>query len=87
MRKQMESELMFPDVPSRDLAIAELSKRGFEIELLLDRVDRHEGIVLTSTVWIKVSGPSELDEDEFFDEMAHLAEQFNGEVLETGPSP
>ena len=90
MKKQMEAELMFNHPDGRDRALAELSKRGFEVELL-DRTDTHEGVLLSLTVWVRVQGVSELSEDEFFDEMAHLANQFNGDVLEAGlqfpPSP
>jgi hypothetical protein len=83
MKQQMEAELLFKDPNGRDLAIAELTKRGFEVELL-DAVDEWEGVVLSPTVWIKVRGASELDEHGFFNEMAQLAEQFNGDVGEAG---
>jgi hypothetical protein len=83
MKQQMQADLMFDHPDSRDRAIAELTKRGFDVELL-DWVDEYEGATLTPTVWIKVRGASELDENEFFDEMQHLAAQFNGEVEEAG---
>ena len=54
--KQMEARLLFNDPNGRDLAIAELTKRGFEVELL-DAVDEWEGVVLSPTVWIKVEAP------------------------------
>jgi hypothetical protein len=79
----MEAELLFDHPAGRDLAVAELTKLGFAVEKL-DWVDEYEGVVLTPTVWIKVRGASELDEHEFFDAMAHLAEQFSGDVVEAG---
>jgi hypothetical protein len=79
----MEAELMFDHPNGRDLAIAELAKHGFEVEIL-DWVDEWEGVVLSETVWIKVRGVSELDEHEFFHGMALLAERFSGDVLEAG---
>ena len=75
MKQRMEAELLFNDPDGRDLAIAELILRGFEVELL-DAVDEWEGVVLTPTVWIKVRGASELDEHGFFDGMTQLAELF-----------
>jgi hypothetical protein len=83
MKQQMYAELMFDHPSGRDRAVAELSKRGFDVEVL-DWVDEYEGVLLTPTVWIKVRGASELDENEFFREMQHLAEQFSGEVVEAG---
>jgi hypothetical protein len=81
--KQMAAELMFDHPNDRDLAIAELTKFGFNVEIL-DWVDAHEGIVFSDTVWIKVRGASELDQDEFFDAMAHLAKRFGGDCIEAG---
>jgi hypothetical protein len=69
MKQQMEAELVFDHPDARDLAVAELTKLGFNVEIL-DWVDEHEGVVLSSTVWIKVRGASELDDHEFFHEMA-----------------
>jgi hypothetical protein len=83
MKQQMEADLMFDHPDGRDRAIAELTKRGFDVEVL-DRVDEYEGVVLTPTVWIKVRGTSELNESEFFDDMMHLAGRFSGEVVEAG---
>jgi hypothetical protein len=83
MKQQMYAELIFDDPNSRDLAVAELTKLGFDVEIL-DWVDEYEGVVLTPTVWVKVSGPYEGSDDEFFDEMAHLAGQFSGDVVEAG---
>ncbi len=59
------------------------TKLGFAVEFL-DWVDEWEGVVLSETVWIRVRGASELDEDGFFNETASLAEQFNGDVGEAG---
>jgi hypothetical protein len=81
--QRMEAELMFDNEGSRDRAIVELTKRGFDIELL-DWVDEYEGVALTPTVWIKVRGASELNDDQFFDEMHRFAAQFSGECLEAG---
>ena len=83
MKQQMEAELLFDRPDGRDQAIAELTKLGFEV-VLLDWVDEHGGVVLSETVWIKVRGASELDEHEFFNWMAQLSEQFNGDVVEAG---
>ena len=83
MKQQMFAELLFDHPSGRDLAVAELTKQGFDVEIL-DWVDEHEGVVLTPTVWIKVRGASELDDHEFFNEMMHLAEQFSGDVVEAG---
>ena len=83
MKQQMQAELMFEHPAGRDLAVAELTKRGFDTEIL-DWVDQYEGVVLSPTVWIRVTGVSELDENEFFDEMQRFAEQFGGEVTEAG---
>lgn len=84
MRQQkMEAELMFDHADNRDRAVAELTKRGFDIEFL-DWVDEYEGVILSPATWIKVRGTSELDEDEFFVAMTQLAEQFGGDVVEAG---
>jgi hypothetical protein len=83
MQQQMEAELIFDHPQGRDLAITELTKLGFGVEIL-DWVDEDEGVVLTPTVWIKVRGPYEGSDHEFFDEMAHLAGQFSGDVVEAG---
>jgi hypothetical protein len=81
--KQMYAELIFDHPHGRDLAVAELTKRGFDVEIL-NWVDEYEGVLLTSTVWVKVRGASELDENEFFREMGSLAGQFDGDVIEAG---
>jgi hypothetical protein len=83
MKRQMEAELMFDHPNGRDLAVAELTKLGFNVEIL-DWVDEYEGVLLTPTVWIKVRGVSELSQDEFMTEMGHLAEQFGGDCNEAG---
>jgi len=83
MKRKMEAELLFDHPNGRDRAVAELIKRGFDVEIL-DWRDEHEGLLLTATVWIKVRGASELDEHEFFREMGHLAGQFDGDVVEAG---
>ena len=83
MKQQMQAELMFDHPNGRDLAVAELTKLGFNVEIL-DWIDEDEGVVLSSTVWIKVRGASELDQDKFFDEMNAFAGQFGGEVIEAG---
>jgi hypothetical protein len=83
MKNRMYAELLFDNPEARDRAIVELNKLGLVVELL-DWVDEHEGVVLSPTVWIKVRGLSELNQDEFFDEMAHLADRFNGDVYEAG---
>ena len=74
----MEAELMFGNSEARDRAIVDLGKLGLEVELL-DQVDEH-----TPTVWIKVTGPYEGSDDEFFREMRHLARRFGGGVEEAG---
>ena len=84
MKQLMEAELMFDNPEARDRAIVELSKLGLEVELLLDQVDEYEGVVLTPTVWIRVTGPYEGSDDEFFREMGHLAGRFGGDVEEAG---
>src|SRR5215472_5476701 len=76
MKQQMEAELLFDCPDARDRAIVELTKRGFDVEIL-DWVDEYEGVLLTPTVWIKVRGASEDTEDEFFAEMHELAKQFS----------
>ena len=83
MLQALEAELMFDHPEGRDLAVAELTKQGFEVEIL-DWVDEYEGIVLSLTVWIKVRGASELDEHEFLAEMGHLVQRFSGDVIEAG---
>jgi hypothetical protein len=83
MTQRMEAEILFDDQAAADAASAVLVTRGFTIERLR-YVDEFEGFVLTPTVWIKVTGASELDEHAFFREMAQLAEQFNGDVCEAG---
>ena len=83
MRQLMEANLLFDTPSDGGLAVAELTKLGFAVEFL-DWVDEWEGVVLSETVWIRVRGASELDEDGFFNEMASLAEQFNGDVGEAG---
>jgi hypothetical protein len=88
-QQMMEAQLMFDDSKSRDLAVVELAKHGFNVENL-DWVDEYKGVILSSTVWIKVRGVSELDQHKFFDEMHHLAARMGGECLEAGyadPSP
>jgi hypothetical protein len=77
--QQMEAELMFGDPDSRDRAVVELTKQGFNIEFL-DWTDECG----TPTVWIKARGASELNDSAFFDEMMQFALPFNGEVLEAG---
>jgi hypothetical protein len=83
MTQRMEAELLFDHPAGRDLAVVEFTKLGFDVEIL-DWVDRYEGVVLSPTVWIRVRGASELGEHEFFNEMAHLAEQYGGDVVEAG---
>jgi hypothetical protein len=85
MRLAMEAELLFDTPMARDLAVAELTKQGFDVEIL-DWVDEHEGVVLTPTVWIKVRGFYEGSDDEFFNEMGHIANTAGGEVIEAGYS-
>ena len=80
MLQAMEAEIMFDGPEGRDRAIVELAKRGYAIELLLDRVDGCG----TPTVWITVRGATELDEDQFFDTMKRVAEPFGGTVLKAG---
>jgi hypothetical protein len=83
MKQRMEAELIFDHPDGRDLAVAKLTKQGFDVEIL-DWVDECEGVILSPTVWIKARIWTELDEDEFFNEMAHLARQFSGDVVEAG---
>jgi hypothetical protein len=83
LKQRMEAELMFDNPEARDRAIVALTKRGFEVELL-DYVDEYEGVILTPTVWIAVTGAYAGSEDAFFDEMRHLAEHFSGDVMEAG---
>jgi len=83
MKQRMEAELIFDHPDGRDLAVAELTKQGFDVEIL-DWVDECEGVIVSPTVWIKVRGASELGEYEFFNEMARLAQQFSGDVVEAG---
>jgi hypothetical protein len=83
MKQQMYAELIFDHPNNRNFAVAELTEQGFDVEIL-DWVDEFEGVVLSPTVWIKVRGPSELEQDEFFNEMAALAEHFGGDVVEAG---
>jgi hypothetical protein len=83
MKQLMEADLMFDGPEDRDRAIVELTKQGFSVEKL-DWVDAHNGILLTPTVWIRISGAYEGNDDEFFDEMMNLAGQFGGEVVEAG---
>jgi hypothetical protein len=83
MKQQMYAELLFDHPEARDRAIIELTKQGFEIELL-DYVDEYEGVILTPTVWIAVRGAYAGSDDAFFDEMAHLAGHFSGDVCEAG---
>jgi hypothetical protein len=83
MKQQMQAELIFGHPSGRDLAVAELTELGFNVEIL-DWVDEHEGVVLSPTVWIKIRGASELSESKFFNEMADLAGWFSGNVIEAG---
>jgi hypothetical protein len=85
VKLQMEAELLFDNPKARDRAIVEIRKRGLDVELL-DYVDEHEGVLLSATVWIRVCGLSELDDDEFFDEMSRMADQLNGFLYEAGYS-
>ena len=87
MSQLMEAILMFDGPADRDLATPELDKLGYGVELLLDQVDEHEGVVLTPTVWIRVTGPYEGSESDFFHAMGDLAEQFGGDCLEAGLQP
>jgi hypothetical protein len=86
MKQLMYAELLFDHPEARDRAIVALAKRGFTIEALTgpDWVDEFEGVVLSSTVWIKVRGAYEGSDDEFFNEMVHLTRQFGGDVYEAG---
>ena len=81
--KPMEATLIFDHPHDRDLAIPEFTKLGFEIERLNEE-DRHEGVLLSETVWITVRGNSNLDDDDFFHEMQALAERLHAECLEAG---
>jgi hypothetical protein len=84
MKQQiMEAELMFNHPDGRDAAIVELVKREFTVEEL-DWRDEYRGELLSDSVWIRVSGTSELTESAFFDSMQHLVAPFGGEVLEAG---
>jgi len=83
MLQKMEAELLFDHPAARDLAVTELKRLGYDVELL-DYIDEFEGVVLTPTVWIQVKGAYEGNDNEFFDEMAHFAERFNGDVVEAG---
>jgi hypothetical protein len=83
MKQQMYAELLFDNPAARDHAIVELNKLGLDVELL-DWVDEYEGVVLTPTVWVKVRGLSELNQDEFFNQMARLADQHSGDIYEGG---
>ena len=83
MKQQMYAELLFDHPDGRDLAIVELAKLGFEVEIL-PWVDEHEKLILTPTVWIKVRGDYEGGEDAFFRQMEDLVAQFSGDVVEAG---
>ena len=83
MKQLMYAELIFDRPDGRDLAVAELTKQGFDVEIL-DWVDEHKGVVLTPTVWIKIRGLYDGSDDEFLTEMGHLAGQFSGDVIEAG---
>jgi hypothetical protein len=76
-RQEMYAELLFPE--ARDLAVVELTGAGFAVEIL-DWEDP-EG---STCVWVKVRGAYEGSDDEFFNEMVHLARQFGGDVYEAG---
>jgi len=82
--KAMEAELMFEHPEGRDRAVSALVKQGFEVELLDDRVDKYEGVLLSPAVWLRVTGAAD-DEDKFAAAMERVAEKFGGEVLEVGP--
>jgi hypothetical protein len=82
-QQMMEAELLFDRPHDRDLAVAELTRRGFDVEFL-DCVDKYGGVVLSETVWVRVRGVSALDDHGFFKEMETLVEPFGGDVGEAG---
>jgi hypothetical protein len=70
--QKMFAELLFDTTEARDRAIPELTRRGFEIEIL-DWVDEYEGVILSPTVWINVRGGYVGSDHEFFAEMMHVS--------------
>jgi hypothetical protein len=73
----MWAEIMFDNPAIRDRAVAVLTKRGFDVELLDDRFDECG----TPTVWITVRGPTS---GLFCTEIDRVAERFGGTMLEIG---
>jgi hypothetical protein len=83
MLQKMQAEIMFDDQDAADAASAVLAARGFAIEPL-PWIDEHEGVVLSSTIWIRVKIDSELDASAFFDWVADVVEPLQGWLYEAG---
>ena len=86
MKQQMHAIIQFYYPDDMGLAIAELVKRSFKVEVL-DWIDEDEGVVGSPTVWIKVCGACERADHNFFAEMRELTKPFGGDVCEAGALP
>jgi hypothetical protein len=81
MKQLMEAELIFDHPNGRDLAVAELTKQGVDVEFL-DWVDADgEGNIDTPSVWIRVRIATELDAHCFLDWVQSIIEPFPGDVV------
>jgi hypothetical protein len=78
--QRMLAEVLFLDPNDVPTASAELNKLGFDVDVL-DLVDPYG-----PTVWIEVTGPSELGQAQFHRWMCRTAERFGGDVVEAGPA-
>ena len=86
MKRKMEAELMLYDAGPElaALAAAYLTARGFGAEVMEWRDETEDGEPMTDTRWIVVTCESELDDDEFSDQMSDFAEKFDGECVQAG---
>jgi hypothetical protein len=79
MLRRMEAEILFHDPNDVDPGGAALVDHGFEVEVLVDRIDDY-----SPAVWINAKVASTLDGGSFFDFVQDIVTPFNGEVLEAG---
>ena len=81
MLQWMEAEILFFTAADVGPAIQVLIERGFDVELLYDRIDP-----CSNAFWIRVTVISELAPDPFFDWVAAAPrDHLNAQVEEAGP--
>lgn len=83
MLQRMVAEMLFDNQTAANAAGTVLAAQGFAIETL-PWVDEYEGVVLSSTVWIKARIDSELTASKFFTWVADIIEPLHGWLYEAG---